>query len=89
MSVKPIFAWHAFWVGVYWDADKRRLYVLPIPCCGLVFDFGPGKDSVWQEAARTGGRLPAIKAHRAAYGSSLTDALVAVDAYMGRVEPQP
>ena len=23
------------WIGAYWDADLRRLYVLPLPCIGL------------------------------------------------------
>jgi len=40
MKVTPLFAWYDFWVGVFWDRQKRRLYVLPIPCVGLVFDFG-------------------------------------------------
>lgn len=40
MKVKPLFAWYDFWVGVFWDRHKRRLYVLPLPCIGLVFDFG-------------------------------------------------
>lgn len=40
MKCRPIFAWYDMWIGAFWDADKRRLYVLPIPCCGLIFDFG-------------------------------------------------
>jgi hypothetical protein len=39
MTVKPIFAWYDLWVGVFWDSNKRRLYVLPIPCCGVVIQF--------------------------------------------------
>lgn len=34
--IRPIFAWYDFWVGVYWDRERRRLYVLPIPCFGFV-----------------------------------------------------
>ena len=30
--------WVDCWVGVYWDAKKRRLYVLPVPCCGVSFE---------------------------------------------------
>lgn len=41
MSIRPIFAWYDFWVGIYWDSASRRLYLLPIPCCGVVLDFGP------------------------------------------------
>jgi hypothetical protein len=39
MSIRPIFAWYDLWVGAFWDAGKRRLYILPIPCCGVVIDF--------------------------------------------------
>lgn len=40
MRIKPIFAWYDLWVGAYWDRQARKLYLLPIPCCGIVFDFG-------------------------------------------------
>lgn len=40
MSARPIFAWYDLWVGAYWDRDRRRLYILPIPCCGVVIQFG-------------------------------------------------
>lgn len=39
-SVKPIFAWYDLWVGFYWDSARRRLFFLPLPCVGLVFQFG-------------------------------------------------
>lgn len=39
MKVAVIFAWYDFWIGAFYDRNKRRLYVLPVPCCGLVFDF--------------------------------------------------
>lgn len=38
--VRPIFALYDVWVGVFWDARKRRLYILPLPCIGIVLDFG-------------------------------------------------
>ena len=40
MSVRPIFAWYDLWIGAFWDAGKRRLYVLPLPCIGIVIQFG-------------------------------------------------
>jgi len=43
MTVKPIFAWYDLWMGAFWDAKKRRLYVLPLPCIGVVIDFGGEK----------------------------------------------
>lgn len=39
MKVRPLFAWYDLWVGAYWDAKSRRLYVLPIPCLGFVIDL--------------------------------------------------
>lgn len=43
VGVRPIFAWYDLLIGVYWDAGKRRLYVLPIPCCGIVIQFNPSR----------------------------------------------
>jgi len=39
MTIKPIFAWYDLWSGAFWDCTKRRLYLLPIPCCGIVIQF--------------------------------------------------
>jgi hypothetical protein len=39
MSVRPIFAWYDIWVGVFIDRPKCRIYVLPIPCFGIVIDW--------------------------------------------------
>jgi hypothetical protein len=39
MKLKPIFAWYDFWVGLFWDSKKRKLYLFPVPCFGVVFDF--------------------------------------------------
>lgn len=40
MRIRPLFAWYDFWVGAYWDAKNRRLYVLPVPMLGVVIQFG-------------------------------------------------
>ena len=46
VKIRPIFAWYDFWVGAYWDQAKRRLYVLPLPMIGLVFEFAPKPEPV-------------------------------------------
>jgi hypothetical protein len=40
MKVKLIAKWYDMWVGAFWDSSKRRLYILPIPCVGIVLCFG-------------------------------------------------
>jgi hypothetical protein len=40
MTARLIFAWYDLWVGVFWDRPRRRLYIFPIPCVGVVLDFG-------------------------------------------------
>jgi hypothetical protein len=39
MKIKPVVAWYDLWVGMFWDRGKRRLYVLPLPCLGVVIQF--------------------------------------------------
>jgi hypothetical protein len=36
MKIKPMFAWYDFWIGVFYDQQKHRLYILPIPMFGLM-----------------------------------------------------
>lgn len=36
MTIHPIFAWYDIWVGIFVDRPKRRIYILPIPCIGVV-----------------------------------------------------
>jgi hypothetical protein len=40
VRVSPICAWYDLWVGFFWDQKKRWLYVLPLPCLGIILKFG-------------------------------------------------
>jgi hypothetical protein len=44
-----LFEWQDFWVGVYWDKKKRKLYILPIPTCGIAIQFGSAPPRVVKE----------------------------------------
>jgi hypothetical protein len=39
MRIRPVFAWYDLWVGVFIDTAKRRIFVLPLPCLGVVIDW--------------------------------------------------
>jgi hypothetical protein len=43
MKIKPLFAWYDLWVGAFWDRKGRKLYILPVPCIGVVIQFGRHK----------------------------------------------
>jgi hypothetical protein len=37
--VALITAWYDLWVGAYVDREGRKLYVLPLPCLGVVISW--------------------------------------------------
>lgn len=41
MSVHFFASWKAMWVGVFWNVRRRRAYVLPLPCIGVVVQLHP------------------------------------------------
>jgi hypothetical protein len=41
VTIQPIFAWYDLWVGAYWSAKDRTLYLFPVPMLGVRVGFGP------------------------------------------------
>ena len=39
MRIRPIFAWFDFWVGVFVDRPRRRVYLFPVPMFGIRVDY--------------------------------------------------
>lgn len=39
MKIKFIFVWYDLWIGIFIDKNKRKIYILPLPCIGIVIDF--------------------------------------------------
>ena len=37
--IRPVLAWYDAWVGIYYNKTKHRLYVLPVPFCGVSIDL--------------------------------------------------
>ena len=54
MTIRPIFAWYDLWIGAYWDATKRRLYIFPVPMFGLLIQFSGPRDEFLSEGGYSG-----------------------------------
>lgn len=35
LRIRPVCRWFDIWVGVYVDTNRKRLYILPLPCIGV------------------------------------------------------
>ena len=69
MTIRPIFAWYDLWIGAFWDRSARKLYILPLPCIGMVVVF---------ESNRRRGRMDAD-------ANMLIDYIVALKAEIERL----
>lgn len=58
--IRFLFAWYDFWIGAFWDRQKRRLYLM-VPMIGLVFDWGAARQQP-KEVRRLLGDLPRVAA---------------------------
>lgn len=38
-EVDYLFAWYDLWIGAYWDREKKWLYILPLPCVGIILKY--------------------------------------------------
>lgn len=38
-EVAFIAAWYDLWIGAFFDTKKKALYLLPLPCLGIVIRF--------------------------------------------------
>jgi len=40
MKIKPLCKWYDIWIGIFIDTNKKRIYILPLPCIGIVIEYG-------------------------------------------------
>lgn len=39
LKFKLLFAWYDLWIGIFIDKSKRKIYIFPIPCLGIVIQY--------------------------------------------------
>jgi len=42
MKIEFIFKWYDFWVGIFYDKNKKWIYILPIPMIGIIIKIKNG-----------------------------------------------
>ena len=40
-TINLIWRWYDLWVGAYWDAPRKTLYLFPVPTLGLKINWKP------------------------------------------------
>ena len=40
MKISFVFAWYDFWIGIFIDKKKHRLYLFPVPMFGIEIQYG-------------------------------------------------
>jgi len=43
MKIEFLFAWYDLWIGFFWNKEKKWLYILPLPCTGIILKFSEKK----------------------------------------------
>ena len=56
IRIKPVLEWRDLWVGVFLDTAKHRIYVLPLPCVGVVIDWSGEQNSQCSSPTQDGRR---------------------------------
>lgn len=39
MKIELSFKWYDLWIGAFWDSKGKRLYICPLPCIVIMFQF--------------------------------------------------
>lgn len=40
MRASIVVAWYDMWIGLFVDMPKRRAFLFPVPCVGLLLEWG-------------------------------------------------
>lgn len=46
-----IFAWYDLWIGVFYDKNKKWIYILPLPMVGIIIKLDPFHN--WMQEVKT------------------------------------
>ena len=63
VNIKFVFAWYDIWIGLFIDKPKRRIYIFPFPCFGLMVEW-KSKPAMNQMVLRFGQWICKCNCHR-------------------------